>query len=476
MCFASFWSNLGEVDYECDLSFRGVGVDEGDAVYGRGDGATRLRVASLVGQEKVEPSAKFSLVERRLEAASSKVSELIGDRDRRDDGNASWELVATYGFELDDEADVRVTIPALNDRIYESKFESQLTFFRDERGRVHGVDDAFEPAWFSLAKGKWEVVLHLRGEDKEGLEKLKELGVVLGREHATTASVYAGFDQALTGGGKFGSESLGRGERAEVFVSEPEKVPGWVRAGDVLVGRVKWHGDGLVGSGLRYVVGGDEPAADGAAPEDDEFAVRLQLLRRLREKGEVEAFDSLAAKLVAEKGEDLELRLEMMRRWDSNETRAEAVEYSDAVLGLVGEGEVARYFGVKHDGGGDEAKKLEKEMEARREALREALGVRVRAFAGSDAADAAKGMRQSLLRLERWSEEVDAGVREAVAIHDRRNGARLAILREEIENGDVDAKRIGERLEIFEQEGWGHLVGREEAWKVRRFPVGAPVY
>ena len=92
--------------------------------------------------------------------------ELSGDRDVRDDGRASWELVATYGFELDGKADVRVTIPALNDRIYESAFESQLTFFGDPQGRVHGVDDAFEPAWFSLAKGKWEVVLHLRGEDR----------------------------------------------------------------------------------------------------------------------------------------------------------------------------------------------------------------------------------------------------------------------------------------------------------------------
>ncbi|MDG2125857.1 MAG: S8 family serine peptidase, partial [Verrucomicrobiales bacterium] len=244
VCFASYWSNLGEVAYECDLKFRGVTVDEGEVVYGQGDGATRLRVASQVGREAISPGVKFSAVERRLEARKTEVRELTGERDLRGDGTASWELVGTFGFELEEKAEVRVTVPALNDRIYESAFESQLVSLRDERGRVHGVDDAFGPAWFSLEEGKWEVLLHLRGEDKKGLEKLKDLGVVLGRKHATKAGVFAGFDAALTDGAKFGKRTLGRGERAEVFVGGAEKVPGWVRSGDVMVGGVSWQDGG----------------------------------------------------------------------------------------------------------------------------------------------------------------------------------------------------------------------------------------
>ncbi|MDG2125112.1 MAG: hypothetical protein P8J87_15525, partial [Verrucomicrobiales bacterium] len=215
-----------------------------------------------------------------------------------------------------------------------------------------------------------------------------------------------------------------------------------------------------------------EKKGEKAESAEDVPAMKRGLLARLRVRRELEAYDALAAELVADNGEDLELRLEMMRRWDGEETGAEAVEYADAVLGLINEPELARYFGAKREAEGKEAKALKKKMEAERGALREALGVRVRALAGTDGDAAAKAMRQALVRLEKWEDEVGKAVREAVAVRDQRNGELLGLLRDELLQGGAERERFGKRIEILEERGWEHLVEREAAWLVRKFPEG----
>ena len=408
------------------------------------------------------------------------------------------------------------------------------------RGAVHAYGGLIHDAdAVALREGRYTLSLLLRHVDRQALAAVKDLPLLLHMPLAKPleCGVYGERAAASTAGHDAGETLkerwLKRGAHQDVYVQRPaEKLPAWVRPGDVLRGSLKLHEDQP--DALAVPLTDEAPPACAAAPEDGDApapdgearadpvaadakaldeAVRdakLQRLTALRSEGAShERYRALADVLLAEHSAHLPLLFENISFAQKGAVpasiattepawRAAAVSAAVASLrapaGPVDVEKLAQYFGCHHESETADEKKRAKEMDEHRAALRFALLAKAvalsDALAESDASSSStassEAFEEAIDELKRWVPGPDALKDEderdryalVIARYEvgrARAGAALETLRKRLSSQKPESKLArdltDELVSLCRSLGFDHWATNAQEDCFRRFPV-----
>jgi len=280
LALAQYWSSLGACKADMEVSFGGVLVDgapNGEMVLDASAPFTQVTYRSVLRQTKLAPTASIKSWCSPLRPQSATIVPLSPARDLIAKGHRLISaLQLTYSFELkEDSSCVRLRIPALNERLYESLYEAQLTSIFDVHRRFLYATDAFEKGK-ALKAGKYTARVLVRHDDSAMLEKVKDASAVL--ELALGKSIdlpaYASYTAAASvGGSKFGGNKVAKpGHAGSLFLGLDYKLfPSFAKPGDWGTGTftlAKGEFGGEKGGAIKlrvYAPAAPAPAAPAAA-------------------------------------------------------------------------------------------------------------------------------------------------------------------------------------------------------------------
>jgi len=120
-------------------------------------------VVSRLHRAELAPSCKLDSHEVTVKPVLPGKVQPLGERDTLHDGAVLYALNQTYEFEhTDAEQSVRITFPAVNGILYESRFSQQFFTLCDPSGRCVHVGDAWPEDKKLACKGTYKVSLQLR--------------------------------------------------------------------------------------------------------------------------------------------------------------------------------------------------------------------------------------------------------------------------------------------------------------------------
>ncbi|TYZ58696.1 hypothetical protein PybrP1_007836 [[Pythium] brassicae (nom. inval.)] len=505
-CLAQFWSALGDSVVHVDVRFHGIVPDQQQLTVAGGAASHKVLVTSTVERETLAPSVGFTTWTQRLRPTSAEIAPLSSSRDQFPDKRQVYELVLTYPFTVKEAGKVTPRLPLLAGRLYESPFEAQLSLVFDDKKQFLGMSDAYGDSVALPKKGAYVVRSQVRHEDVGKLEKLKHM--VLHLDHSVkeiAAPVFAHPDDAALGGKPLETKSLPVHTLVPVFVGEPafDKLPAGAAPGDLLSGTMffgKKNG-GVSGSGRRpggfpiaYVVPpaptpAKEPEPEEPKDERDEAelaaeAVRDLLLARVRKLAGKPAFAAAWQRLADQHPTHLPVVQAKLHHVDAESERLSALDdvvvAADAVLALVDQDELARFFGTRSVPGDQPAaqKKLQKDKSATKEILVDALSRKARALGDAGKWDE---FLAAFAALQKWADADASAFLHVDLLHDRHHGALGLALQRLRKVADLDAaekdKIVGEDklrkelLAALDALQWTHWSAAEEQWQRRRSPA-----
>ncbi|PPR89054.1 hypothetical protein GOBAR_AA31630 [Gossypium barbadense] len=149
LAIAQFWSSgMGShettiVDFE--IVFHGIGVSRTEVVLDGSEAPIRIEAEALLASEKLAPTAVLNKIRVPYRPIEAKLCTLPSNRDKLPSGKQILALTLTYKFKLEDGAEVKPHIPLLNNRIYDTKFESQFYMISDTNKDVVRLNFFSEP-------------------------------------------------------------------------------------------------------------------------------------------------------------------------------------------------------------------------------------------------------------------------------------------------------------------------------------------
>jgi tripeptidyl-peptidase-2 len=519
---AQFWSCLGCTECDIEVRFHGVLADTRVVNLSSSNHIACVHTVSGPGAVKVSPSASLNVHRTSMSPKTAKVSAL-GERDLFPDNKQVYELVMEYSFKLDEDGEATPQVLHLNDKLYESPFESQLVQVFDHGKRFVGCTDAW-PSALKLKKGEYTARLQVRHDDVALLNKLKGMSISLdrplGKEIAVKA--YPDFASALTGSGDFGTVKVKGSVRTPVFfaLAVDEKLPEAVKPGDLLLGtacfgepKLKPAGkDTLGGCVVQFAVAA--PKFEEKKDEEEKFdprsneekcldAVRkaqLDHLATLRKWETREEHATLLDRLAAEYPDHLPVHVERLQAAEmksDTETTQETlarqgavVAAADAVVAAVDEEAIAAHLGRRIDKDDKEAVYHGKKLDEARDALVDALKKKVLALSktcetitaesgGTDSA-AFVQLPEAWKKLKTWADVGEAKNGRLVATYERAEG-RLALalvgLNAFLTTEDKPQKDLfEERADLLEKLGWTQHAADARMALISRYPKGYKLF
>ncbi len=518
ICLAQFWSSLGECQVEVSAEFHGVLTDPGVVGLDGGELATRLNLATPLRKERVAPTITLDTLRRPIRPSEADLRPLDGERDQLPEQRQINELILTYEFKLDADATVTPRVALANIVETQESWQSSLYLIFDSAKQVvHRWGLA--PRSVSLKKGDYVLRFHLRHDDREQLEKVKDMPLLLDQTLGKSVGIelYNDPDDALAGdGGKFGTRTLAAGARAAAWAAAvpAEKLPKAAQPGDVLLGSMMFAaGDAKRTSGVPVLytvppkpsssVGPPSPTDKDDRTAEQKYAeavrdAQVAQLGKLHGEKDRALFDRVAGEVLAEFPNHLPVLMEQLKRADGADREKDlqaVVAAADRVLAQIDEEKLAAHFGVKQDPDDKEAAKVHKEMEKQKGFLVDALHRKARALfdiagqpdAGehgpsaraSGAKDAADRFEAAFAELEKWTTTTTG---EYLTLHiDRevrqgRPGSALKLLSSKLADSKHDQKLYEKRVQLLEKLGWPHWRQYEENWQLLRFPAAYPPF
>ncbi|MBA0634555.1 hypothetical protein Godav_029165 [Gossypium davidsonii] len=143
------------------IVFHGIGVNRTEVVLDGSEAPIRIEAEALLASEKLAPTAVLNKIRVPYRPIEAKLCTLPSNRDKLPSGKQILALTLTYKFKLEDGAEVKPHIPLLNNRIYDTKFESQFFMISDTNKRVYAMGDCY-PKSSKLIKGEYTLQLYLR--------------------------------------------------------------------------------------------------------------------------------------------------------------------------------------------------------------------------------------------------------------------------------------------------------------------------
>ncbi|KAK3220701.1 hypothetical protein Dsin_014671 [Dipteronia sinensis] len=531
LAIAQFWSSgMGSqettiVDFE--IVFHGIDINK-DEVLLDGDAPVRIDATALLASERLAPAAILNKIRVPYQPIESKLSVLPSNRDKLPSGKQILALTLTYKFKLEDGAEVKPHIPLLNNRIYDTKFESQFYMISDTNKRVYAMGDAY-PNSSKLPKGEYTLQLYLRHDDMEYLEKIKQLVLFIERNLEEKDVIRLNFfsqpDGHVTGNGAYKSSILVPGKMEAFYLSPPikDKLPKYPSQGSTLLGVISYGKLSFAGQEegknprknpvshqIAYSVppykvgedkGKDSPACTKTVSESYEEEVRdlkIKILGSLKQDTDEECSEwkKLAACLKSEYpkytpllAKILEGLLSQGSVGDKVRHNGKVIEKANEIIDSVDQDELVKFFSPKNDLEDEEVVKMKKKMETTCDQLMEAFYQKGLALAEIESlmqgdktsALATTLFKDNLKELRRWAGTKSSKYRTLLLIQERRCGrlgTALKVLNDMIQDNTEPSKKklYEQKISLLDEIGWSHLATHERVWIHVRFPTSLPLF
>ncbi|WRX16951.1 Peptidase S8/S53 domain - like 10 [Theobroma cacao] len=450
LAIAQFWSSgMGSneatiVDFE--IVFHGIGVNKTEVVLDGSEAPIRIEAEALLASEKLAPTAVLNKIRVPYRPTEAKLCTLPTNRDKLPSGKQILALTLTYKFKLEDGAEVKPHIPLLNNRIYDTKFESQFYMISDTNKRVYAMGDCY-PKSSKLPKGEYILQLYLRHDNVQYLEKMKQLVLFIERnleeKDIARLNFFSEPDGPVMGNGTFKSSVLVPGKKEAFYLSPPnkDKLPKNSSQGSVLLGAIS-HGKlsyasqeerknpkkNPVSYQISYVIPPNKTDEDKG--KSSSSTCTKTVAERLEEEvrdAKIKVFGSLKQdtdedrlewKILAQSLKSeypkytpllvkiLESLLSQSNIGDKIHHYEEVIDAANEVVDSIDRDELAKFFSLKSDPEDEEAEKNEKKMETTRDQLAEALYQKGLALAEIESV---KGEKASALVTEGTKDVDQAG-------------------------------------------------------------------
>ncbi|KAE9618283.1 putative tripeptidyl-peptidase II [Lupinus albus] len=414
LVIAQFWSS-GRGSHETtsvdlELVFHGIKVNQEEVVLDGSEAPVRIDAEALLASEKLAPVATLSKIRVPYRPIHAKISALSADRDKLPSGKQILALTLTYKVKLEDEAEVKPQIPFLNDRIYDTKFESQFYMISDSNKRIYSSGDAY-PNSTKLPRGEYNLQLYLRHDNVQILEKMKQLVLFieqnLGDKDVVRLCFFSQPDGPLMGNGSFKSSTLVPGIKEAFYLSPPlkDKLPKNSPVGSVLVGAISYaelpfseHKNPEkhpVSYRVSYIVPPnkiDEDKGKGSSLsskktvserlEEEVRDAKIKVLGSLKQESDEEHLEwkNLSASLKSEYPKDIQLLSKILEGLvarspikDKFQHHEEVIDAANEVIDSIDREELVKQFALRNDPDDEGAEKIKKKMESTRDQLAEAL-------------------------------------------------------------------------------------------------------
>lgn len=510
LAVAQNWSSLGTGEFEIEVRFRGLAPEPSQVLINGATLVTRFDARSPMRNMTVSPSGSLTHLHRSFRPKDWAVRALDPLRDRLSEDRQMHEIVVEYPLSVpeDLEANINPSL-AIVPHAWEV-YESMLWTITTSDGELVEAN-AGEDVDVELDKGEYTLRLHVRHDDPSALKALEAAPLVVGFKLKSPVKLaFASTpDAAMDGRGNFGSPEVRAGDWRACYIATPgsKSLPDFAEAGDLLVGSFTLGGKSEL-SGSESRPGGwpvamlvaDKPTEKAeieAAKEEEEKeeAAKLESLREdirdlkverladLMTEEDAEAFDTLAAEVLAEKPAYLPVLVAQMERDAKLEKDAETVLASaNAVLGTIDEDALAAYLGRNHDKESETFdEELDEQMREQKEAIiaaQKQIATTLGEEASADDADSVKAFEDALDELAAWAslddeDFFDLRLRRHT-LHGR-HGQALAMLAEKL--GDEPKREDYEkRIEMLETLGWKEWADHERAMLLVRFPKQKSIF
>ncbi|KAL2334720.1 hypothetical protein Fmac_015933 [Flemingia macrophylla] len=416
LVISQFWSSgMGShetASVEFEVVFHGIKVNQ-EVVLDGSDAPVRIDVETLLVFEELAPVAILNKIRVPYRPVDSKINALSTDRDKLPSGKQILALTLTYKIKLEDGTHVKPQIPLLNDRIYDTKFESQFYMISDSNKRVYSSGDVY-PSSSNLPKGEYILQLYLRHDNVQILEKMRHLVLFIERnleeKDVIRLSFFSQPDGPLMGNGSFKSSSLVPGIKEGLYLGPPpkEKLPKNAPQGSVLVGAISYGKLSFADQGenknpekhpasyrIFYVVPPNKIEEDKG--KGSSLSSKKNVAERLKEEvrdTKIKVLASLKQETDEERSEWKELSASLKSEYpkytpllatileglvsrsnvkDKIHCDEEVVDAANEVINSIDREELAKFFALKNDPEDEEAENIKKKMELTRDQLAEAL-------------------------------------------------------------------------------------------------------
>lgn len=508
LCLAQYWASHGEGPVEAELHFHGIVPDTEKIFLDGANTWTRIQVTSALDEETIQPKASLDVLRKTVRPAEAQIRTLPGPRDQLPDERQLKQIILTYQFDVPEEGDVTPRFPALNDRLYESEFSSQVWMLFDANKRLLHVDDTW-PEAVHLKKGPHTLRLQLRHEDLSYLDKVKDLPVQLDFKLSGPAALNfcSNPDQALLGENDFSGETLQPGDQLPLYltVADAKKMPSFADAGDLLLGTIQFasanpdrlgSADRPGGFPITYRVAPKPVEAEKSKVSEKSKEEDKDPLEDLRDQvrdlkvgylaklyDQEAAFNEVADDILQEWPGYLPVLVEKLRRLDGDDRKehlGRVIAAADAVINAIDTDAIAKILGTRPTDD-DEESEARKKAEEQRDILADALYRKCRAFAYRDDMNEEQtpGFEETFPELQKWVDTRDDQHILVDIRNERRRqrfGTAVKLLNDHIENVPPEKRLFDKRIRIMKKLGWSHWVAYDEQWNRIRFPGKYPLF
>ncbi|KAH9647044.1 tripeptidyl-peptidase 2 [Citrus sinensis] len=509
LAIAQFWSSgMGShettiVDFE--IEFHGIAVNKDEVLLDGSEAPVRIDAEALLTSERLAPAAVLNKIRVPCRPIETKLTVLPTNRDKLPSGKQILALTLTYKFKLEDGAEVKPQIPLLNNRIYDTKFESQFYMISDTNKRVYAQGDVY-PDYSKLPKGDYNLQLYLRHDNVQYLEKMKQLVLFIERKleekDVIRLSFFSQPDGPIMGNGTYKSSILVPGKKEAFYLSPPgkDKLPKL----DEDKGKGSPTGTKTVSERLEEevrdakmkVLGSLKQETDEECSDWKKLAASLKASAFLYHLSEYPKYTPLLAKI-------LEGLLSRSNVGDKIHHYEEVIDAANEVVDSIDQDELAKFFSQKSDPEDEETEKIKKKMETTRDQLAEALYQKALAMleieslkgekSGAEAAtegttDVDKTsdsqpdlFEENFKELKKWADVKSPKYGSLLVLREKRCGrlgTALKVLGDIIQDdSEPPKKKLYElKISLLEELGWSHLTTYEKLWMHVRFPPSLPLF
>ena len=521
LCFAQYWSSLGEAELELSLQFHGLRPSNRTLSLDGNDLVENFTVTAPLRDERLSPSGTLKTWRRYVRPSKSEINSLDPVRDQLPDNQQIHEMILTYT--IDQPANGRVTpiISVENNSGANYFLESGIWQVFDSAKR-HLASGGGGKA-VSLSKAKYTLRYHMRHPERSVLERYQHSPLIL--DQPLSKSVSLAFHQhaegALRGTAAFSARTLKQGDAANIFVGIPahSRLPSTAKPGDLLWGEISLGGniDDLNGAGKKpggYNVTFTVPAAKNTFPankpkptpakkketpkpsaqeklQEDIRDLKIAKLKTLApdKDKESEMAIQLHAELTKDHGDHLPLHLAWLAHQQKGEPAKRAVAVRKAIEAIQQQVDLdglQQHLGTPADPEAEDQDEQKKKWDTQKSALITALRAHAKLdLAVAQAAEekerpkAIESFETVWKQLTRWSpadEAANADLRlDREQLHERYGNA-LKLVIAQISKAPTTKKHYELRLKLLEKLGWTEWKKHQKKDLLIRFPDKYPPF
>ncbi|XP_042419484.1 tripeptidyl-peptidase 2-like isoform X2 [Zingiber officinale] len=501
---AQFWSSgIGSheatlVDFE--IAFHGIIINQESLMLDGSEAPVRVTARSLLAAEKLLPASTLNKMKIALHPVDANLKTLLTNRDKLPSGKQIIALTLTYKFKLDEGAEVKPHIPLLNNRIYDTKFESQFYTISDSNKRVYASGDAY-PDYVKLPKGEFTLRLHSRHESIHILEKLKQLVLFIKRKLERKDYIQLSFfsvpDGPIMGNGTYKSSVLVPGQDEAFYIGPPlrEKLPKNSLPGVMLLGSISYDSVNLEnGKGnqtqqspisykISYLIppskideekGKETTGVTKSVSEllDEELRDnKIKFLASLKRETdeEISAWSALADSFKMEYPNYTPLLAKILEclvsgnpEQDKSCHNKKIINAANEVIDSIDKEELLKFLSLKSDSEDEEAEVEQPNT----------------SDVTSDIPDL---FEETFKELKKWVDVKSIKYCMLLVVRERRCGRYGTALKHlndmiEAEGEPAKKKQYELKLQLLDQIGWTHVASYEREWMHVRFPATLPLF